>query len=454
MLMTDLIIIGCGPGGYTTAAYAARHGLTVTIFEKGELGGTCLNVGCIPTKILCHIGEIFGESRAVADFEAFTDCSNIDGGADMCGFKRWKAVVLDQLHAGLGMLMSSPGITLVKGEAVFKSAHTVSCDGKDYEARHIIIATGSRPAKLPIPMKSFDVKDTDDFFDFDTTKLLDSLTIIGGGVIGMEIASAFSLFGRTPTVIEYLKECLPSMDKDLAKRLRKILEKRGVTFHLQSAATAIINKTVLFEHKGENQTVESDLILMATGRTPNTNGLGLDTVGIDYDRHGIKTDDNLMTSVPDIYAIGDVNGRMQLAHAAEAQGRVVVDSIVGSESKRRLDLIPWAVFTTPELAGIALAPAKAAGGEATAKEADESAPATETRKNFYRSNGKAVAMDATFGLVKTTYRTADGTITGCQALGAHAADIVQEVAALMNRNATIDDLDAVIHIHPTLQEIL
>lgn len=201
-------------------------------------------------------------------------------------------------------------------------------------------------------MKSFDVKDTDDFFDFDTTKLLDSLTIIGGGVIGMEIASAFSLFGRTPTVIEYLKECLPSMDQDLAKRLRKILEKRGVTFHLQSAATAIINKTVLFEHKGENQAVESDLILMATGRTPNTNGIGLDTVGIDYDRHGIKTDDNLMTSVPDIYAIGDVNGRQMLAHAAEMQGRQVVDHLLGIKRHYRPDLVPSAVFTYPELAAV------------------------------------------------------------------------------------------------------
>ena len=443
MLMTDLIIIGCGPGGYTTAAYAARHGLTVTIFEKGELGGTCLNVGCIPTKILCHIGEIFGESRAVADFEAFTDCSNIDGGADMCGFKRWKAAVLDQLHNGLGTLMSSPGITLVKGEAVFKSAHTVSCDGRDYEARHIIIATGSRPAKLPIPMKSFDVKDTDDFFDFDTTKLLDSLTIIGGGVIGMEIASAFSLFGRTPTVIEYLKECLPSMDQDLAKRLRKILEKRGVTFHLQSAATAIINKTVLFEHKGENQAVESDLILMATGRTPNTNGIGLDTVGIDYDRHGIKTDDNLMTSVPDIYAIGDVNGRQMLAHAAEMQGRQVVDHLLGIKRHYRPDLVPSAVFTYPELAAVG----------PTEQQLKAEGRKYKVYKSSFRSNGRAVLMCTTEGLVKLIADDNDRLIA-CHVLGNHAADIVQEATALIQMGATVEDLRTIVHIHPTVNEVL
>jgi dihydrolipoamide dehydrogenase len=454
---TSLAIIGCGPGGYATAEYAAKAGLQVTIFEKDELGGTCLNRGCIPTKVYCHIASVLLEGRALAAHDIVA-APGIP--AFPAAFARKEAVVA-QLRDGIATLMAQPGITLVHGQAQLKDAHTVTCDGKDYPADNIIIATGSHPTAPPIT-------GLDNPHVVDSTGLLalqqlpKHLVIIGAGVIGMEMASAFNAFGTEVTVVEFLKECLPMADSDLAKRLRKQLESRGVKFYMQAAAKAISDNasaddgavSVTFEQKGKTLTVSGDTVLCATGRGPNTEGLGLDEVGIVYDRHGIRTDDDMRTSVDSIYAIGDVNGRMQLAHAAEAQGRVVVDSIVGRESKQRLDLIPWAVFTTPELAGIALAPAKAAGGEATAKDADEGAPATETQKSFYRSNGKAVAMDATFGLVKTTYRIADGTITGCQALGAHAADIVQEVAALMNRNATIDDLDAVIHIHPTLQEIL
>lgn len=245
-------------------------------------------------------------------------------------------------------------------------------------------------------------------------------------------------------------------DADLAKRLRKLLEKRGVRFCLQAAAKSIDGARLTFTQKGKDATVEGDVILCATGRRPNLDGIGLEEAGIAFDSHGIQTNDVLETNVKGVFAIGDCNGRLQLAHAAEAQGRVVVDHIAATADTRTvgtgqcvrpagpdLNLVPWAVFTTPELAGVGPTDAqlKAAGVEFT------------TRKSFYRANGKAVAMDATDGLVKVCI-SADGTILSCHALGAHAADIVQEVTALINVGVTASQLDTVIHIHPTLQELL
>ena len=305
----SLIIIGCGPGGYATAEYAAQAGLTVTVFEKAEAGGTCLNRGCIPTKVYCH------------------------------------AAVLE--------LDNTP-----PSESRLLVALSVTCDGHVFVADHILIATGSHPV-LP-RVEGIDhpkVVDSTGLLALD--KLPRHLIIIGAGVIGIEMASAFNAFGTEVTVVEFLKECLPMADADLAKRLRKSLEKRGVKFYMQSAAKRVSdegvsspdNVALTFTQKGKDLTVEGDLILAATGRGPNTEGLGLEETGVDFDRHGIKVDDNFETSVKDVYAIGDVNGRMQLAHAAEAQGRRVVDILLGRERPLDVSLVPWAVFRVAELAG-------------------------------------------------------------------------------------------------------
>ncbi len=439
--MTDIIIIGCGPGGYSTAAYAARHGLTVTIFEKDELGGTCLNCGCIPSKIYAHTAEIIHETHVLSEYEAFSDLSELEGGASMHGMMRWKHDILPKLRQGLGTLLSAPGITLVRGEAVLKDAHTVTCDGKDYEARHIIIATGSHPLKLPILMVGDAVKDTIGMFELND--MPEKLTIVGAGVVGMEMASAFCISNTEVTVIEYLKDIMPSMDAELVRRLRKSLEKRGVTFHMQSAATAVVNNTVVYEEKGTTKTVDSDFIFMATGRGPNVEGIGLDAVGIDYDRHGIKTDDNLMTSVADVYAIGDVNGRLLLAHAAEMQGRQVIDHLLGIKRRYRPDLVPAAVFTCPELAGVG----------PTEQQLKAEGREYKTYKSYYRSNGRAVLMCETEGLVKLI-ADADDRLIACHVLGNHAADLVQEATALIQLGATADDLRTIVHIHPTVNELL
>lgn len=437
--MDNLIIIGCGPGGYSTAEYAAKAGMNVTIFEKDEVGGTCLNRGCIPTKVYCYIATTLLEAQQIASHGvAFPNPYTMT----FSKANEHKNDVVAQLRSGVETLMSQPGITLVRGEAKIKDCNTVTCNGNDYTADNIIIATGSHPSAPPIEgLDNPNVVDSTGLLDL--KELPEKLVIVGAGVIGMEMASAFAAFGSEVTMIEFLKECLPMADSDLAKRLRKLLEKRGIKFYLQSAAKKVEGNTVTFEQKGKTLTAEADTVLIATGREPNTNGLGLSELGVEFNRHGIDTGNHFETNIKGVYAIGDVNGKIQLAHAAEAQGKVVVDHILGRENHIRLDLTPWAVFTTPELAGIG--PTEAQLKSAGVK--------YNTRKTFYRANGKAVAMDATDGLVKIIYADG-GRILGCHILGAHAADLVQEITALMNMGTTMDNLDDVIHIHPTLQELL
>jgi dihydrolipoamide dehydrogenase len=446
----SLIIIGCGPGGYATAEYAAKAGMTVTVFEKAEAGGTCLNRGCIPTKVYCHAATLALDNAKAAEWGLW---QSTQPAIDFPKLHAHKDAVVAQLREGVETLMRQPGITLVRGAARLKDAHTVTCDGQDYTADNILIATGSHPGSPRVEgIDHPKVVDSTGLLALDT--LPKRLIIIGAGVIGMEMASAFNAFGTDVTVVEFLKECLPMADSDLAKRLRKSLEKRGVKFYMQSAAKSVNDKnvtspdsvTLTFTQKGKDITVEGDLILAATGRGPNTEGLGLEELGIDFDRHGIKVDDNFETNVKDVYAIGDVNGRMQLAHAAEAQGRRVIDILLGREKPVDVKLVPWAVFTVPELAGT--------GATMDALKADETLTEKPVEtKSFYRANGKAVTMDATDGLVKVV-STADGKLAGCHVLGAHAADLVQEVTAMISVGASVYDLSRVIHIHPTLQELL
>ncbi|UKK53253.1 NAD(P)/FAD-dependent oxidoreductase [Prevotella sp. E2-28] len=408
MNKTDLIIIGAGPGGYRAAEYAAKQGLKVVIFEGSEVGGTCLNVGCIPTKTYVH-STTFEEAR-----------------------ERMAAVV-SQLRQGVEGILSHPNITLVREKGVFTDAHTVG----DYTADNIIIATGSETKWLPI-------KGKDDPRVVDSTGLLSlenqpkRLAIIGAGVIGMEFASVFNQFGSEVTVIEFLKECLPALDSDIAKRLRKYLEKRGVTFKMKTAVENIAD-------------IDADVVLMATGRKPRVQ-TDFANVGIEYDeRKGVTVDENFKTTVNGIYAIGDVNGKQMLAHAAEMQAIHAVNHILGKKDNIRFDVMPAAIFTTPEAACVG----------PTEDQLKEQGIAYECKKAFWRANGKALAMGETEGMLKlfvsSPSQGGDGGVSfilGCHAYGAHSADIIQEVSVLMCKNTTIKELRDMVHIHPTLGEIL
>lgn len=426
-MKTDIIIIGSGPGGYRTASYALQQGKQVVIIEKAEAGGTCLNSGCIPTKCLAHDAEV-----NASDFPAAAER---------------KRNVMDQLRQGIEQLLAAPGITFVRGEASFKDARTVIVNGEEYEADDIIIATGSS-SKMP-PVEGIDnprVITSTEALDFQS--LPAEIVIIGAGVIGMEFASILSRFGAKVTVIEYLKECLPVIDKDIAKRVRKQIEKlQGVTFYMDSAVKAITDNEVVFTSNKNGKETRLECpgcpVLVATGRKPNIEGLNLEAAGVEYSPKGITVNDNMLTSVPHVYAIGDVTGRQMLAHAATFMGFRAVNAIVGKADKIRFDIMPSAIFTYPEAAAVGL----------TEDQCKQQGIECRSLKGYYRANGKALAIEEPEGMVKLV-AGADGKILGCTSYGAHSADIVQEVTAYMNCNATVADIADSVHIHPTLSEIL
>ena len=431
-MKSDIIIIGSGPGGYQAAAYAAKNGLSVIIIEERHAGGTCLNEGCIPTKTLCHEAEVLETLRSASPSACI----------DYARLNQRLEEVITQLRSGVEQLMSMPGITFVQGHAAFKDAHTIVVNGEEYTSEKIIIATGSKP-KMP-PHCDIDanvVSTSTEILQLD--HLPESIVIVGAGVIGMEFASIFNSFGSKVTVVEFLKECLPTIDGDIAKRLRKTMEKQGITFHMQSAVKRIASDGVTFERKGKEETINAETILVATGRMPNLEGLSLEAAGVEHSPKGITTDDNMRTNVEGIYAIGDVNGRQMLAHAATMQGIKVVNEILRKPCDIRLDIMPAAIFTRPEAASVGVSEdmCKESGAEYIC------------RKAFFRANGKAVAMNETEGMLKLL-ADSSGRIVGCHVFGPHAADIVQEVSALMCRDTTISQLADIVHIHPTLGEIV
>ena len=401
MNKTDLIIIGAGPGGYRAAEYAVKQGLKVTIFEGDYVGGTCLNVGCIPTKTYVH-SATFAEAR-----------------------ERMEAVV-PQLRQGVEGILSHPNITLVKEVGKFVDANSIN----EFTADNIIIATGSETKWLPIEGARTDsrVVDSTGLLNLDTFPK--RLAIIGAGVIGMEFASVFNRFGSEVTVIEYLKECLPALDSDIAKRLRKLLEKHGITFRMKTAVENLAD-------------IDADVILMATGRKPRTEGLNLEAAGITLAPNGAIPVNENYEVISHLYAIGDVNGRQMLAHAAEMQAVRVVNHILGRQDHIRFDIMPAAIFTEPEAACVG----------PTEDQLKEQGIPYVVKKSFWRANGKALAMGETEGMLKL-FASPDGLILGCHAYGVHAADIIQEVSVLMCKQTSIEELADMVHIHPTLSEIL
>ena len=413
MKETDLIIVGAGPGGYRAAEYAAKNGLKVTIFESGEVGGTCLNVGCIPTKTYVH-SKTFEEAR------------------------ERMAQVVPQLRAGVESILSHPNITLIREKASFATNPLLK---EGLGEVPIIIATGSETKWLPIEGVKTDPRVVDSTGLLQLETLPKRLAIIGAGVISMEFASVFNRFGSEVTVIEYLKECLPALDSDIAKRLRKTLEKRGITFKMKTAVQNLAD-------------IDADVILMATGRKPRTEGLGLETIGVNLAPNGAIPVNEDFEVISHLYAIGDANGRQMLAHAAEMQAVRAVNHILGKKDNIDFNIMPAAIFTEPEAACVG----------PTEDQLKAQGIAYECKKSFWRANGKALAMGETEGMLKLMVSPPElggdrgglnpGEILGCHAYGAHSADIIQEVSVLMCKHTTLSELADMVHIHPTLSEIL
>ena len=450
-----IMIIGAGPGGYETALLAAKRGIEVVLVEAGHVGGTCLNEGCIPTKSFCKNAEVLDGLR---EAEAF-GITGLQYDFEFSSVVARKNAVVEQLRGGVEGLLGHKNITLVRGMASFKDAHTVLVDGQEYYADYMIIATGSVSASLPIPGADLPgILTSKEILDIETVP--QRLCVIGGGVIGLEFASVFRSFGSEVTVLEYCKDILPRFDTDLAKRLKQSLGKRGIDIETQAQVTGITQEAdgaykVTYLRKGKEEVVEADKVLMAVGRKAYVSSLNLSDAGIDFTPRGILVDEKTMqTNVPHIYAVGDINGKMMLAHAATFQGIVALDHIMSIENHIDLSVMPAAVFTSPEAASVGL----------TEDECKEKGIPVKCLKSFFRANGKAVTMAETDGFCKIVVAAEpkegqespyeSGQILGCHLYGLHASDIVQEACALISRKATLDEFKDIIHTHPTLAEVL
>ena len=449
-----VIIIGAGPGGYETALLAAKRGVEVVLVEAGHVGGTCLNEGCIPTKAFCKNAEVLDGLREAETFGV----TGLTYGFDFKAVAARKNTVVEQLRGGVEGLLGHKLITLVRGKASFKDAHTITVEGQDYVGDYIIIATGSVSASLPIPGADLPgILTSREILDLE--EVPQSLCVIGGGVIGLEFASVFRSFGSDVTVLEYFKEILPRFDSDLSKRLKQSLGKRGIEISTQTQVTAIEEcegkYKVSFTRKGKEESVAADKVLMAVGRKANVDSLNLADIGIDFTPRGIVADDKTMqTNIPHIYAVGDINGKMMLAHAATFQGIVALDHIMGVRNGIDLSVMPAAVFTSPEAASVGM----------TEEDCKAAGVPVKCLKSFFRANGKAVTMGETDGFCKvivaaepkdggeTPYEP--GRILGCHLYGPHASDIVQEACALITQKATLAQFENIIHTHPTLTEVL
>lgn len=432
MTTTDLIIIGAGPGGYETAIAAAREGMKVVLVEAEALGGTCLNEGCIPTKCLCRSAEVADLMKEAATFGVVAE----SGGINLVEVMKRKNEVVAQLAAGVASLLKSPGITLVQGKATFAGPHEVIVGEEHFSAPHIMIATGSSAKKLPIPGADLPgVVTSREMLQLE--QIPKRLCVIGGGVVGMEFASVFRSFGSEVSVVEYAKEILPSFDRDIAKRLRTALKRKGISFNVGAAVTEISKVDggykVAFVSGNKEGQVEADLVLMAVGRGPRLQHLGLDEIGMQYTSRGIVVDENMQTNIEGVYAIGDVNGICPLAHAATAQGRCALYHILGKDGAPDLQLVPAAVFTVPEVAmvGHTEETASAAGLEYS------------IRKAFYRANGKSLSMGESEGIVKILVGP-DGLLLGAHVLGAHAADLIHELALAMHTKMGVERIQSLI----------
>lgn len=432
----DLIVIGAGPGGYEAAAEAVALGRKVAVIERDELGGTCLNRGCIPTKALCRSAEVALTIGNSAEF----GISSGEPVIDLPQIMARKEQILAGLRESVGMVLKD--VTIIRGEAKFITASIVDVNGESYTAPEIFIATGSRPAALDIPGKELAMS-SDEILSIQT--LPKSLIIIGGGVIGMEFASIFSAFGVKVTVLEYCKEILPPFDAEIAKRLRTALKRRGIEIVTAAQVTAIEpGMIVSYDVKGKTKTAEADQVLMAVGRKAVLPE-GLAELGVRIERGAIAVDDNMKVlfdgsdpSDVTLYAIGDVNGRCMLAHAAYMHGLVALGK------SRLTDIIPAAVFTQPECAMVGL----------TEEKCNAEGREIKIGKAMFRANGKALAMGEPDGLVKIIADAKTDELLGCHICGAHAADLVQEVATAMTAGLKASAISDAVHAHPTLTEVV
>ncbi len=434
----DIIIIGAGPGGYVAAERAGHLGKTVLIIERDRLGGVCLNWGCIPTKSLLNSAKAYKHALEGERFGVRTAGVEFDLPAAMA----WKDQTVETLQKGVAYLMQKNKVDVISGEASIMAPGEISVNGQIFRGNNMIIATGSRPAMPPIPGADQEHVVTNRGA-LAIGELPEKVAVIGGGVIGMEFASFFTSLGKRVEVFEMLPEILPMMEPALAAEMRKTM--KAVKFHLSSKVEAIEGKTLRYRDADGESSMEADLVLMAVGRTPNVEGLGLDSVKVNVTRRGIGVDEHMRTNIPGIYAVGDVTGTSLLAHSASRMGEVAVNHICGIADRMRYDAIPWAVYTDPEAAGCGytLAQASEAGFDARIL----SYP--------YRGNGRFLAEHGPgAGTSLLVVDNADGRVLGVHLIGPYASENIAAAAVMLETDVRAKELQEIVFPHPTVSEVI
>lgn len=442
----ETLVVGAGPGGYVAAIRAAQLGQKVTIVDKGPLGGTCLNVGCIPSKALIEAGHLVEKARGNEEMGITTENVQVD----FAKVQAWKDGIVKRLTSGVESLLKGNNVDIVKGEVYFVDQNNVRVMDEEksqtYTFKNCIIATGSSPIEIP----SFPFSDR----VLDSTKALnleaipESMVIIGGGYIGTELGSAFANFGTKITIIEGEKDILGTFDKAMKSVVKRRLKKKGVDI-VTSALAKSVEETdqsvkVTYEAKGKEETIEADYVLVTVGRRPNTRDLGLEQVGIELDKRGlIKIDEQCRTSVANIYAIGDVVPGLPLAHKASYEGKVAAEAISGKKSAIDYIGMPAVVFTDPEMASVGY----------TEQEAKDAGIDIVVSKFPFAANGRALSLNETDGSLKLITRKEDGLVIGGQIVGPNASDLIAEIGLAIEAGMTAEDIALTVHAHPTLGEI-
>ena len=438
--MYDLCVLGAGPAGYEAAAYAGRIGKKVALVEEKYIGGTCLNVGCIPTKLFLKTAEL---KRTFQNGAAFA-LQSFDAAVDMSALQQRKKSIVSTLVRGVETQQKKAGVEILRGRAKISDKNSVIVNDQKIETHKILIATGSQPAKPSIP-------GIDSKFVLDSTAILDletlpkAIAIIGGGYIGLEFASFFSAMGTNVTVIEMLPNIVASLDDEIAKQLLSNLKSQGISFHLSSKVSRIEDSTVFFHNGQSEQSIQADVILNAAGRTPVVHDLGLEEVGVDFDHRGIKVDEKGKTNVPSIWACGDVTGRCLLAHAATREGIVAVNNMFGIPDRIRYQDIPAVIYTHPQVASVGYT-----------EEALQ-----ERGVNYKKSITPLAIAGRTFieeekprGFVKVLAGAQYGEILGVHIIGDSCGDFICAASTMMAMETRVKDVHAMVFPHPTISEAL
>ncbi len=436
--MYDLIIMGGGPGGYLAAERAGALGMSVLLAEERRLGGVCLNEGCIPTKSLLNAAKLYAHGREAARYGVIFEGARFDLAAAMA----WKQKTVDALVKGVEYQMRRHKVEVAAGHAELLGVGRVSIDGKEYEGRSIIIATGSSSATLRVPgADRSEVVTSRELLEID--RLPERLVVIGGGVIGMEFASLFSSLGASVTVVEMLDTIVPFMDGEMAKLMMKSLP--GITLHLGARVEAIEEGGVRFAKAGKSETIPADLVLMAVGRRANVAGIGLERSGVDFSPGGVRVNERMETNLPGVYAVGDVTGRSLLEHSAYRMAEVAVNVIAGHRDRMRYDAVPWVVYTSPEASGCGL----------TEEQASRAGRAVRIGRLQMRANGRFLAENGSAsGLCKILVDAESEALVGVHLLGGLNSEMIYGAAAMIESELRVKEIKEIIFPHPSVSEII